>query len=70
MAKRKFYDMDRATIVQVSQNLFSFWARHRPGQKTNWNAAQQADIAFLTDQVQVLLSVVSHLNEIVQNDGE
>lgn len=71
MAKRKYYDMDRATIVRVSNNLFSWFAALRPGQKTvAWTPAQQQDLYFLADQLMSLLSIVNHLNEIVQDDGE
>lgn len=67
MAKMKYYDMDRATLVQVSKNLFSWWASLRAGQKTvAWTPAQQQDLHFLAGEIQTLLSVVSHLNEIVQ----
>lgn len=38
--------------------------------KTNWTSAQQAELSYIVDQVQTLIAVVSHLNEIVQNDGE
>jgi hypothetical protein len=71
MAKRKYYDMDRATLVRVSKNVYGWWASLRTGQKTvAWTPAQQQDLHFLADQIQTLISVVNHLNEIVQNDGE
>jgi hypothetical protein len=71
MAKRKYYDMDRKTIVRVSQNINGWWASLRAGQKTvAWSPAQQQELSFLGDQIQTLISVVNHLNEIVQNDGE
>jgi hypothetical protein len=70
MAKRKFYDMDRATIVRVSNGINGLNAGYRHGQKNErWSPGQQEDLYFLTDQIQTLISIVSHLNEIVQNDG-
>jgi len=71
MAKRKYYDMDRATIVRVRQNIYGWFTELRPGQKTvAWTPAQQQDLYFLADQLMALFSVVDHLNEIVQDDGE
>lgn len=71
MAKMQFYDMDRATIINVSRNLHGWWVSLRAGQKTvAWTPAQQQDLYFLADQIQALISVVNHLNEIVQNDGK
>ena len=70
MAKRRFYDQDREMIVNVSTTLNRIWASLRPGMKTNWTSAQQAELSYIVDQVQTLIAVVSHLNEIVQNDGE
>ena len=70
MAKMRFYDMDRATIVRVSRNIDGWFTSLRPGQKTvGWSPAQQQDLYFLAEQFQTLISVVNHLNEIVQNDG-
>jgi hypothetical protein len=71
MAKMRFYDMDRATIVRVSNNINGWFAELRPGQKSvAWSPAQQQDLYFLADQFQTLISVVSNLNEIVQNGAK
>jgi hypothetical protein len=71
MAKRKFYDMDRATLVRLSSTIDRFNTSLRRGQKTvGWTAAQQQDLYFLTEQMLTLISVVNHLNEFVQNDAE
>ena len=72
MAKRKFYDMDRATLVRLSSTMWGLYREYQPDSKhhTDWTPAQKRDMAFLVDQIQVLLSVVNHLNEIVQNDGQ
>ena len=68
MAKSKFYDMDRAMLVRLSNNINGWFAELRPGQKNAaWTPVQQQDLYFLADQFQTLLSVVSHLNEVVQN---
>ena len=71
MAKKKYYDMDRATIVRVNRNIYSWFISLRSGQKTvAWTPAQQQDLHFLADQFLTLISVVDHLNEIVQNVGQ
>lgn len=71
MARRKFYDMDRATIVRMSSGLNGLNAGYRRGHKNErWSAGQQEDLYFLTEKIMELLSVVNHLSEIVQNDGE
>ena len=71
MAKRRFYDMDRDILVRVSRGIMGLNNSLRRGQKTvGWTPAQQQDLYFLTEQIQTLISVVNHLNEIVQNDGE
>jgi hypothetical protein len=63
--------MDRAMIVRVSNNMNSWSGSLRRGQKTvGWSPAQQEELYFLADQIQTLISIVNHLNEIVQNDGE
>jgi hypothetical protein len=71
MAKMKYYEMDRATIVQVNKNIYAWWAGLHRGQKSvSWSPAQQQELHFLADQIMALISVVNHLNEIVQNDGQ
>jgi hypothetical protein len=63
--------MDKATIVQTSNNLNGMSGGYRQGQKNpRWTPGQMEDLYFLTVQIQTVLSVVDHLNEIVQNDGE
>jgi imidazolonepropionase-like amidohydrolase len=64
MAKGKYYDMDRATLVRIISNVFAWYGSLRAGQKTvGWTPAQQQDLHFLADQIQTLISVVNHLNE-------
>jgi hypothetical protein len=67
MAKMRFYDMDRATIVRVSNNLNALAAGYRSGEKNpRWTPGQQEDLYFLADQVRTMLSIVLHLTDIVQ----
>ena len=71
MAKMKFYDMDRTMIVRVSNNLNRWLAELSPGKKSvAWTPAQQQELYFLADQILILISVVNHLNEIVQNEAK
>jgi len=71
MAKRKYYHMDRQRIIETNNRLMELYGGFRREQKNdNWSPGQQAELHLLTYQVLSLLSLVDHLNEIVQNDGE